>query len=188
MDLYFGAAIRSLAWIPNAITISRLLLGLAFPWLPVDWRLAVVVIAAITDGLDGQASRWMGAVSKLGVMLDPIADKVFLVAVMATLIWDGSVTWLEVLLIALRDVIVLLGAVGAWARDGGAAWSKMKPRKLGKLATVLQFIWIAVVLLEVADWRGPILIATAIVSGLAGVDYVWGYLSQKDDASAKRQA
>lgn len=163
--------------LPNAITLLRLLLGIAFPWLPVEWRIPVVVIAAITDGLDGQASRWMGAESKLGELLDPLADKVFFCAVVATLFWDGIATWLEVLLIGLRDVAVLAGGLGAWLRDGGAAWARMSPRWPGKLATVLQFVFIAVVLLEAADWRGPTLILTAIVSGLAGADYVWAYLS-----------
>ena len=136
-----------------------------------------VIVAAVTDGLDGQASRWLGAESKLGVVLDPIADKVFFVAVVLTLLFDGSVTWLEVLLISLRDVIVLLGAIGTRLRDGGAAWSRMKPRWLGKLATALQFVFIAVVLLEAERWREFTLIATAIVSGWAGADYVWAYMS-----------
>jgi cardiolipin synthase (CMP-forming) len=135
-----------------------------------------VIVAAVTDGLDGQASRWLRAESKLGVVLDPIADKVFFVAVVLTLLFDGSVTWLEVVLISLRDVIVLLGAIGARLRDGGAAWSRMKPRWLGKLATALQFVFIAVVLLEAERWRGPALVATAIVSGFAGADYFSAYL------------
>ena len=58
--------------------------------LPADWRLPVVIAAAITDGVDGQLSRLMGAQSKLGVLLDPIADKVFFLAVVATLLWDGN--------------------------------------------------------------------------------------------------
>jgi phosphatidylglycerophosphate synthase len=153
------------------------LLGVAFPFLPAEARLPAVIAAAVTDGLDGQASRWLGAESKLGVVLDPIADKVFFVAVVLTLLFDGSVTWLEVLLISLRDGIVLLGAIGARLRDGGAAWSRMKPRWLGKLATALQFVFFAVVLLEAEQWREFTLIATAIVSGWAGVDYVWAYVS-----------
>ena len=162
--------------LPNAITLLRLVLGVAFPWLPVDWRMPVVVLAAITDGLDGQASRLMGAESKLGVFLDSLADKVFFLAVATTLLWDGAATWLEVLLISLRDVAVLIGGVGAWLRDGGAAWSLMKPRWLGKFATVLQFVFIAVVLLELPECRGPILIATAMISALAGADYVAAYV------------
>lgn len=166
-----------LIWLPNAITLLRLVLGVAFPWLPVVWRMPVVVLAAVTDGLDGQASRLLRAESKLGVLLDPIADKVFFVAVVATLLWDGSMTWLEVLLISLRDVAVLIGGAGAWLHDGPEAWAFMKPRWLGKLATVMQFAFIAVVLLEATDWRGPILAATALFSGLAGADYVYAYLS-----------
>ena len=141
--------------------------------LPADWRLPIVILAAITDGVDGQLSRLMHAESKLGVLLDPIADKVFFLAVVATLVWDGSITWLEVILVSLRDLIVVLGGIGAWLRDGGGAWHQMKPRWPGKLVTVLQFAFIAVVLLEpawsdVSAWRMPILVATAIVGGLVG--------------------
>lgn len=141
-----------------------------------------MILAAITDGLDGQASRLMHAQSKLGVMLDPIADKIFFLAVVATLLWDGSIAWLEVLLVSLREVIVLLGSFAAWLRDGGAAWQQMKPRWLGKSVTVLQFAFVAVVLLEAglwpdaAAWRLPILVATAIAGALSGIDYVWAYL------------
>jgi cardiolipin synthase len=158
-----------------------LLLGVAFPFLPADWRLPVVIAAAITDGLDGQLSRLMQAQSKLGVLLDPIADKIFFLAVVGTLLWDGSLTWLEVILISLRDVIVVLGGIGAWLRDGGKAWHQMKPRWLGKAVTVLQFAFIAVVLLEptwsgVSAWRLPLLVATAIVGALSGIDYVWAHV------------
>jgi len=160
-----------------------LLLGVAFPMLPADWRLPVVILAAITDGVDGQLSRLMHAQSKLGVLLDPIADKIFFLAVVATLLWDGSITWLEVVLVSLRDVIVVVGGIGAWLRDGGGAWHQMKPRWLGKAVTVLQFAFIAVVLLEpswsgAATWRTPILVATAIVGALSGIDYVWAYVTR----------
>ncbi len=149
--------------------------------LPPDWRLPAVILAAISDGVDGQLSRWLNAQSKLGVLLDPIADKVFFVAVVGTLLWDGSVTWLEVILISLRDLIVIVGAMAARLRDGPQAWTRMPPRWLGKLATVAQFVFIAVVLLEpalgthVADWRMPIVLVAATVSAVSGIDYVWTY-------------
>jgi phosphatidylglycerophosphate synthase len=167
--------------LPNAISLSRLLLGLAFPLFPGEWRLSIVVIAALTDGIDGQLSRWLGAESKLGILLDPIADKVFFVMVVATLLWDGSITWLEVVLISLRDILVMAGAIGARIRDGAAAWVHMKPRWPGKVATVLQFLFIVVVLLgptmDLTSWRSPIFIVTAFVSGASGLDYVWAYTS-----------
>lgn len=168
--------------------------------LPSDWRLPVVILAAITDGVDGQLSRWMGAQSKLGVLLDPIADKGFFLAVVATLLWDGSVAWLEVILISLRDLIVLLGSIAAWLRDGASAWQRMKPRWPGKLVTVLQFAFIAVVLLEPAlwsdatTWRLPLLVGTAIAGAMSGIDYLWAYAKQEarsrqasfDDARLRR--
>jgi phosphatidylglycerophosphate synthase len=170
-----------ISWLPNAISLLRLVLGVVFPWLPVEWRLPVIVAAAITDGLDGQASRWLRAESKLGVILDPIADKVFFLAVVATLVLDGTVSLLEVILISLRDLMVLAGAGLAWLRDGPAAWRHMKPRWPGKLATVLQFIFLGAVLLDAESWRGPLLWTTAVVSGLAGLDYILAYLRQRRD-------
>ena len=173
-----------MAWFPNAISLLRLLLGLAFPWLPAIWRLPVVILAAFTDGADGQASRWLRAESKLGVILDPIADKVFFTAVVVTLLLDGNATWLEVVLISLRDLMVLVGGLAAWLRDGGSSWRRMQPRPLGKLATVLQFAFIVVVLVEAAAWRTPLLLATALISGLAGMDYVWAYVRSLDEPEA----
>jgi cardiolipin synthase len=159
--------------------LLRLLLGVAFPWLPETWRLPVIILAAVTDGIDGQASRWMGAESKLGVILDPIADKVFFIAVVLTLLLDGSVTLFEVVLISLRDLAVMAGGVGAWLWDGRAAWARMKPRWLGKLATVMQFAFLVAVLVDATAWRDPMLWATALVSGLGGADYVVTYVRQR---------
>jgi phosphatidylglycerophosphate synthase len=166
----------SLAWTPNAITLLRLLLGVAFPWFPEAWRLPVIVAAALTDGLDGQLSRWLGAESRLGKVLDPIADKVFFGVVAVTLTVAGTITLGELLLIGLRDVIVCAGAAAALLRDGAGAWRDMPPRVLGKAATVAQFAFLAAVLLAWEAGRPWLIASAAAVSGLAGVDYVLAYL------------
>jgi CDP-diacylglycerol--glycerol-3-phosphate 3-phosphatidyltransferase len=74
-----------MCWIPNLLTISRLLLlvpvmglltfadGPASHW----WAFALFLLAALTDALDGWAARRLGCASNVGVFLDPLADKVF---------------------------------------------------------------------------------------------------------------
>jgi cardiolipin synthase len=165
----------SLTWLPNFISLLRLALGVAFPWFEAAWRLPVIVAAAITDGLDGQASRWLGADSRVGKILDPVADKVFFGMVCVTLLVDGTLGLVEFLLIGLRDVMVCLGGVIAIWLDGPAAWRRMPPRLLGKLATVLQFVFLVGLLLELEAAQPWLLVAAAIVSGLAGIDYVLAY-------------
>ena len=166
----------SLTWLPNAISALRLVLGVAFPFFPEDWRLAVIVFAAFTDGIDGILSRWLGADSRLGRILDPVADKAFFVMVAVTLLVDGTLGLVELLVIGLRDWLVGFGALLAVFRDGADAWRRMPPRVLGKLATVGQFVFLAAVLLDWTTARPWLLVVAVVVSGVAGVDYVLAYL------------
>jgi cardiolipin synthase (CMP-forming) len=166
----------SLTWLPNAISALRLLLGLAFPFFPDGWRLPVVLLAAFTDGIDGLLSRWLGADSRLGRILDPVADKAFFAMVAATLLLDGTLGLVELLIIGLRDWLVAVGALFAVFRDGADAWRRMPPRVLGKLATVGQFVFLAAVLLDWTTARPWLLLVAGSVSGLAGVDYILAYL------------
>ena len=166
----------SLTWLPNAISALRLVLGIAFPWFPPEWRLPVIAFAAFTDGIDGWLSRWLKAQSQIGLILDPVADKFFFVMVAGTLVVDGTLSLVELLVIGLRDWIVGLGATMALLRDGADAWRSMPPRLLGKLATVAQFLFLFAVLLDWNPARWWLLLAAGAVSGLAGVDYVRAYL------------
>ena len=63
--------------IPNGITIVRLILAIAFPFLPEGWHFTVIAIALASEFLDGFIARLCGWTSYLGQVLDPIADKFF---------------------------------------------------------------------------------------------------------------
>ncbi len=76
-------------WLPNGLSLARLALGLALPWLPADWRLGAVLVAAITDLLDGLTARWLRAGSETGRVLDPLADKVFILSLVGILLSGG---------------------------------------------------------------------------------------------------
>ena len=66
-----------LAVIPNLLSAARLVLGLAFAAVPVSWRLVVVVVAGATEFLDGALRRLWHVSGAMGHLLDPSADKVF---------------------------------------------------------------------------------------------------------------
>jgi cardiolipin synthase (CMP-forming) len=105
-----------LSSLPNLLTLSRIL---AVPLLVVlmwgtgayEWLAAFVLfcIAGLTDYLDGYLARAQGTVSKIGVFLDPIADKIMVAAVIVMLVHSGIVHGLAVvaaLIILLREIIV----------------------------------------------------------------------------------
>ena len=105
----------ALRHLPNAICLARIALTL-----PVvaalgrgDYWLALVVfsVAALSDGLDGYLAKRFNWTSDLGRILDPLADKILLVAAFLACAWAGLVpTWLAAAAIA-RDVMLVGGAV-----------------------------------------------------------------------------
>ena len=86
--------------IPNSLTVLRLLLAIAFPFVPESWRLPIFVVAAFTEFADGFLGRRWNVTSDLGRTLDPIADKAFVLSVIATLFFAGTVALWEYLVLA----------------------------------------------------------------------------------------
>jgi len=156
--------------IPNVLSATRLVLAFAFPWLPLAARGPVALVAGLTDLLDGYLSRAWHATSAFGRLLDPIADKAFVLAVLVTLLSDGSLTWPALALLALRDLTVLAGAAWLALRRDWAAFGRMEPRWLGKAATNALFVYLCLLLFGVpySDWFFPV---AAGLSALAAADY-----------------
>jgi cardiolipin synthase (CMP-forming) len=160
-----------LAVIPNLLSAARLMLGPAFAVVPASWRLAVVLAAGATEFLDGALSRLWHVSGATGRLLDPIADKVFVLAVLATLLSEGRVAPWELLLIGSRDVIVLGGAAFVLARRGRPALTQMPPTPLGKLATTGQIAFLLLLLVGRGPVR-PVFATAAVLSVAAGLDYL----------------
>lgn len=169
--------------IPNALSIARLLVGIAFPFFPLSWRVWLVLFAALSDLVDGFASRYLNATSVLGRILDPIADKVFVAALVITLIVEQTLTVTEAALIGLRDLVVLAGIVWIAVRGKWAEISQLRPTMLGKVATTAQFV-LLLALLYYSEKPQAILVITAILSGLAALDYVRVYRSRSVSGQA----
>ena len=148
----------------NKITLARIFLIPVFVMMaiyygrsvqrgePLDWQryaaILAFLVAAASDGLDGYIARRYNQRSQLGVVLDPIADKGLLLAAIITLSFSNWTytfpVWFPVLVIS-RDVIIVVGTLVLYMLAGDVT---IRPSWTGKVATALQMIAIAFVLLQ----------------------------------------
>ena len=133
--------------VPNLITTIRILLAPVFiiylindKFLP---ALVIFLLCAVSDGIDGMLARLLNQRSRLGAYLDPLADKLLLVAAFVTLSVRGYLpAWLTVLVFS-RDTMILLGIIVLFLNRVEVA---IKPSYVSKVTTWLQFITIVAVL------------------------------------------
>lgn len=188
----------------NKITVFRILLIPVFVTLaiyygqsigrgdPVLWyRFAAIFVflfAAASDGLDGYVARRYNQRSSLGVILDPIADKGLLLSGIITLsISNWSLNdpeygkfpaWFPVLVIA-RDAVILVGSGVLQVLNGKV---QVKPRWTGKVATVLQMVAIAWVMLQLRAMPLVYVVAAAgFFTLVSGIIYVMDGIRQLQD-------
>ena len=137
--------------IPNLLTIGRIIIVpffvLAFylPGFYGDLTACVLfIIASFTDFLDGMLARMMGEESKLGELLDPIADKIIVATALILLVMSGTIRHYEVIaaIIILTREILISGLREFLARGQ----IKLPVTNLAKLKTFLQMIAIALLL------------------------------------------
>ncbi len=167
---------RILSTVPNGLSLGRMVLGLCFPWLPPSWRLPVVVVAALTDLLDGASGRFFRACSGTGRILDPLADKVFVAAVLTTFLGEGVLTAGEIALVGLRDLTVIAGTIGGLVLRKWAVFRRMEPTLLGKATTVAQ-VGFFVVFLVAPALKESAFAVTAGLSTFAAGHYLWWFLT-----------
>jgi len=142
-------------------------------------------VAVILDGVDGFVARHYNQRSELGTVLDPLADKLLLVSGIVVLSFDHASRleqiplWLTGTIIG-RDLLLAIGVVIVRLTVGKV---KIRPRPIGKVATVLQM---ALVLWILLNWGGSfgvgwlkyISLGTGICTGLSGLLYVWDGMRQ----------
>lgn len=157
----------------NGLTVLRLALAAAYPFVAPAARLPLVAAAAASDLLDGVIARRFSGGSWIGGLLDAVADKLFLGIVLATAVADGALDarWLPLLLA--RDAVVLAIAAYVAARGRWDAFRRMPSRPLGKATTAVLFALFLV--LVVAPERDALVAALALAGGatsvLAAADY-----------------
>ncbi len=172
----------SLRWIPNAISVFRIILVVPILLLLVGehfgWAMALFWLAGFSDGLDGYLAKRFDWGSRLGALLDPIADKLLVVGLFATLTHMQLIPlWLAAVVI-LRDVVIVAGAT---AYNFLVRPVHGEPTRISKLNTALQLLFLMVVMSRAGfGWPDEISVtllgaAILITVVISGVDYVWSW-------------
>ena len=151
----------------DVVTALRLPLAALFPLVHrSSWEFAIVAVAAASDFVDGKLARYVGA-SRVGAVLDPIADKVFAAAAFLTIAGRGALTWYELVGVLLRDILAVLGFFGTWLLHRPVA---LPARAGGKAVTVAQILTLVAYTAGSTLVR-PLAWATAAIAVYATWDY-----------------
>lgn len=170
-----------LNYIPNVLTLSRLLL--IVPFLVFLYQQAYVnafyvfLLAGVTDGFDGWLARQFHWQTAFGSFIDPLADKLLIASSFISLALIGALPWWLVLLVFIRDITISLGVI-AWF------WLiqqklEFAPTLLSKLNTVLQLTLVTLCLFELAFFKmfpyliDTLILLTACTTAASFIDYVW---------------
>lgn len=111
------------------------------------WALGVLIVAALTDGLDGLLARKLDQRTTLGALLDPIADKLLLSSSFFVLALKGKLHWWLTILVLSRDVLILTTAAVILAVVG---YRPFPPSIYGKITTFVQILLVFVVVTSAA--------------------------------------
>ena len=159
-----SSAIRT---VPNAVTLVRLLLMPVCAYLLATgrygWGLVLTAVVGSTDWVDGWLARRYGQVSRVGQLLDPLADRLLIASVAIALVVRGVVPWQAAVLLVARDLVLLAG------------WPLLKRRGieppevifLGKAATLVLLLALPVLTL------GATGLAVAGVAHVLGLALLW---------------
>jgi CDP-diacylglycerol---glycerol-3-phosphate 3-phosphatidyltransferase len=178
--------------VPNVLTVVRILL---VPVLVVallgntpdgDVLAAIVfAVASITDFVDGYIARSSGAVTTFGKLMDPVADKLLVIAALVSLVSLGRLeAWVAMVIIA-REFAVTVLRMGA-AQQGVV----IAANTLGKAKTCVQ---IAAILALIAfpsqpTWVTLLVYAMVVITVLSGLDYFFGLRRRVQQAQARSEA
>ena len=127
--------------IPNALSAARLAGVPVFLWLVLGprtatadyWAVALLIVAGATDWLDGKIARALNQASRLGQVLDPAADRLYIAATLVALAVRAIIPWWLLGVLALRELVVG-GALGVLKRRAG--FGTLQVSLVGKAATL----------------------------------------------------
>ena len=151
----------------DVISLVRLPLAAAFPFAgDVRTQLLLIGAAAITDFSDGWVARRWGS-SRLGALLDPIADKLFMAAAFGVVLVSGKLAPIEVVAVVIRDLVASAAFFITVARRRSTA---VPARAGGKVVTLLQLMTLVAFVFD-SEYLRPLAWATAAVALYAIHDY-----------------
>ena len=172
----------SLHWLPNAISLLRIALVVPIILLIIEGRyglaLGLSLVAGFSDGVDGYLAKRFNWHTRIGALLDPIADKLLVASTFIVLVYTGQIPlWLGALVV-FRDVVIVGGAT---VYNFLIRPVEGEPTRISKLNTALQMLFLLFVLSRAAfGWPDQISItvlgASVVVTVvISGVDYVWSW-------------
>ncbi len=196
--------------LPNSITMSRIvmiplllwILSSHFPWQGNGAQeisaSILFIMASITDGLDGYLARSRGQITTMGMLLDPLADKIMVTgALIALVAYNPQVVkvWIAVVIIGREFLISGLRSIAS------SEGFTIQASDLGKLKTVVQIVsvvsailahhwdhWqIGVLVIPVKWYAVAAIYFTVLVSTISAIDYFIGFWKQIDHASKDRR-
>lgn len=160
----------ALLTLPNTVSLSRLVLAAAFIVADGAWqRVLLIAAAGATDFLDGWIARRQRIESRTGALIDPVADRAFVLTAMSVYLFESLISTTEYFVILARDFATALGFLVA------KAVPRLRPavfeaRLLGKTVTVLQLSFLVIVLL-VPVMSDALVLAIGVLSAASIVDY-----------------
>ncbi|MCS6889496.1 CDP-alcohol phosphatidyltransferase family protein [Chloroflexus sp.] len=183
---------RELLYPSNLLTISRLLLlpATIYYMQRTDRRERAVLLLAITmitDALDGPIARRRGEVSKLGQILDPIADKALIDSAAVMLSRTRGFPWWATGLLIFRDVGILLAGLIVLRRKAQITTAESS----GKLTTLAMTIVALLYLAGGPRWGKPALYAALVPFSISFVQYGWRFIQimrDEPDTSGRKDA
>lgn len=169
--------------IPNVLTVIRLILIPVFIYTyylnePIT-ALIIYLVAGITDVLDGYIARRFHMSTKLGTVLDPLADKLMLIAALGCLTYSGLIPSWVLYVVLLKDLAMIIGAAVMYF---GRIKRVIPSNVFGKVATMVFYIAVATSLLEAKPiYRDGTMTGAVLITFVAFCNYL--YLYFKDHPS-----
>jgi CDP-diacylglycerol---glycerol-3-phosphate 3-phosphatidyltransferase len=157
----------------DLVSAMRVPLAIAFPLVSNSWRLVVLAVAAGSDLLDGPLARRFGS-SSLGTLIDPVADKLFMVSAFGVVAFSGKLEIYEIVGVLLRDIVATVAFVATLLSHRPRA---IPARAGGKAVTVAQVLTLLAFLLD-SKLLQPMAWATAGIAVYA----IWDYYRAASDA------
>jgi cardiolipin synthase (CMP-forming) len=160
--------------VPNVISFLRLLLVPVFAVLLATgndgWAFVVLAASAASDWLDGVLARRLGQVSRLGQLLDPAADRLFIVVTLVALTWREIIPWWLLVVLVLRDVVLAVLLLVLARADYGP----LPVHLAGKAGTfALLYAFPLLLLSQWSSWLGTVAGVFGWAFALWGVALYW---------------
>jgi phosphatidylglycerophosphate synthase len=156
--------------LPNTVSLSRVVLALAFVLVSEPWdRIALIAVAGFTDFIDGWLARHEKSESTTGALLDPLADRIFVFVAISTYLVEGLLTTGQYFIFLTRDLATAAGFIVAKIIPTLRP-AVFRARMLGKIVTVVQLITL-VTIIVMPETTSFMILAIGMLSLASVVDY-----------------